>query len=91
MTIHLDRTRHRPWGVLGGGPARGSAAVVIQDGTERRLPAKCTVTLPRGAVVAIRTAGGGGWGAPEQRADDRVRHDTREGLLPDGRRDGPDD
>ena len=84
VTIHLDRTRHRPWGVVGGEPARGSSAVVIHDGTERRLPAKCTVTLPKGAVVAIRTAGGGGWGASDQREADRERHDSLEGLLPDG-------
>jgi len=84
VTIHLDRTRHRPWGVAGGAPARGSSAVVIEDGRERLLPGKCTITLPEGTVVAIRTAGGGGWGAPEERAAHQERRDTREDLLPEG-------
>ena len=84
VTIHLDRTRHRPWGVAGGAPARGSSAVVIQGSGERVLPGKCTVTLPKGTTVAIRTAGGGGWGAQEERAADLEQRDEREDLLPDG-------
>ena len=84
VTIHLDRTRHRPWGVAGGAPARGSSAVVIEGGRERLLPGKCTITLPEGTVVAIRTAGGGGWGAPQERAARLERRDTRDDLPPDG-------
>ena len=84
VTIHLDRTRHRPWGVAGGAPARGSSAVVIENGRERLLPGKCTITLPGGTVVAIRTAGGGGWGAPEERAAHLERRDTRDDLRTDG-------
>ena len=84
VTIHLDRTRHRPWGVAGGESARGSSAVVIEEGRERLLPGKCTITLPGETVVAIRTAGGGGWGPPEERAAHLERRDIREDLLPGG-------
>lgn len=82
VTIHLDRTRHRPWGVAGGAPARGSSAVAICDGAVRPLPGQCTVTLAKGTVVAIRTAGGGGWGPPAERSADMERRDAGEELQP---------
>lgn len=62
VTVHLDRTRHRPWGVGGGGPGGFSRIVVADAAGERELPGKSTVPLSRGAVVTVETAGGGGWG-----------------------------
>lgn len=63
VTVHLDRTRHRPWGVAGGGPG-GLSSLTVDDGSgPRPLPGKSTTQLKRGTVVTVRTAGGGGWGA----------------------------
>lgn len=63
VTVHLDRTRHRPWGVRGGQPG-GFSQLRISDGAgERILPGKSTTSLRAGTIVTIDTAGGGGWGA----------------------------
>ena len=62
VTLHLDRTRRGPWGIEGGGPGGCSAAIALADGKERPLPAKCTLDLPAGTEVRLRTAGGGGYG-----------------------------
>lgn len=64
VTVHLDRTRHRPWGVRGGGAAGYSRLRIVDEQGERTLPGKSTTALRAGTVVTIDTAGGGGWGAP---------------------------
>ncbi|MBP0618105.1 hydantoinase B/oxoprolinase family protein [Jiella mangrovi] len=62
VTVHLDRTRHRPWGVHGGEAGGHSRLVVEEDGKTRKLAGKSTTSLKKGAVLTIATAGGGGWG-----------------------------
>ena len=65
VTVHLDRTRHRPWGIRGGQPG-GFSRLRVSDGAgERMLPGKSTTSLRAGTIVTIDTAGGGGWGAGE--------------------------
>lgn len=64
VTLHLDRTYHLPWGIAGGRPGSHSGAVAVIDSVERALPGKCTVDLPAGTVIRLRTAGGGGYGRP---------------------------
>lgn len=64
LTVHLDRTRHNPWGVLGGSPARGSRISVADSNGERDLPGKSTTRISSGTTIKIETAGGGGWGRP---------------------------
>jgi N-methylhydantoinase B len=62
LTVHLDRTRHQPWGVLGGSSARGSR-ITLRDGDgERGLAGKSTTRVAAGTTVKMETAGGGGWG-----------------------------
>ncbi|SFU21166.1 hydantoinase B/oxoprolinase family protein [Mesorhizobium sp. YR577] len=62
VTVHLDRTRHRPWGVDGGAPGGHSSITVVEDGKCRVLQGKSTTALKAGSVLTIETAGGGGWG-----------------------------
>ena len=47
----------------------------------RRLPAKTTRELPPGALVSVRTPGGGGYGDPAERARRRIARDLRLGTL----------
>jgi N-methylhydantoinase B len=82
VTVHLDRTRHRPWGVAGGGPAKGSRVTVTEESAPRALPGKSTVTLKKGTVLVVETAGGGGWGDPAARAPEARLGDERNGLAP---------
>jgi N-methylhydantoinase B len=63
LTVHVDRTRHQPWGVMGGTSAR-SSRVTLRDGNdEHELPGKSTSKVAAGTIITMETAGGGGWGA----------------------------
>jgi N-methylhydantoinase B len=60
LSVLTDRRRHRPRGADGGGP--GATGRDDVDGVP--LAPKASRQLPAGAVVTIRTPGGGGWGDP---------------------------
>lgn len=82
MTLSSDRRRFLPWGLEGGGSARGAHAWVLSaDGTERELPTKTLVELRHGDRIRIETPGGGGWGPPADRVPAAVSHDLREGYI----------
>jgi N-methylhydantoinase B len=59
LSLLTDRRRHRPLGVAGGGD--GAVGENRLNGEE--LPPKASRTLAEGDIVAVRTPGGGGWGA----------------------------
>ncbi len=66
VTVHLDRTRHRPWGIRGGRPGGFSRLQVTDADGVRTLPGKSTTALRSGTIVTIDTAGGGGWGTRDE-------------------------
>ncbi len=60
-----ERSRHRPWGLMGGGDGAPSEYLVRKaDGTVVRLRSKDFTVLEPGDTLIIRTAGGGGFGKP---------------------------
>lgn len=63
----FDRTIDPPWGLAGGKDGLPGEVHVKQPGSNEWIAAnKVTgLELQRGALVRIRTAGGGGWGTPE--------------------------
>ncbi|WP_113452358.1 hydantoinase B/oxoprolinase family protein [Rhizobium sp. SYY.PMSO] len=63
LTVHVDRTRHQPWGVMGGTSAKGSRITLSDGNGEQMLPGKSTSKVAAGTIVTMETAGGGGWGA----------------------------
>jgi N-methylhydantoinase B len=66
VTLVSERRRHRPYGLAGGEPGQaGEAWLRLPDGQERPIPGKWEGRVPAGAVLEIRTPGGGGWGSPE--------------------------
>ncbi|MEJ8568579.1 hydantoinase B/oxoprolinase family protein [Elongatibacter sediminis] len=69
----FDRTIDPPWGLAGGQPGLPGEVHVLQPGSDDWIEAnKVTgLELQRGALVRIRTAGGGGWGEPEAPANTR--------------------
>ncbi|AQS86679.1 MULTISPECIES: hydantoinase B/oxoprolinase family protein [Acetobacteraceae] len=81
VTVHMDRTRHRPWGIAGGQAAGRSSLTVTLDGTSRKLPGKTTCFVQRGSVLTFSTAGGGGYGALSDRPAEMQQHDERCGLV----------
>jgi N-methylhydantoinase B len=86
LTSVVDRTRHPPAGLRGGGPARANDAVLVRPGGERLHCAKATrLAAPRGSLLQLRTGGGGGFGDPGARDPAAVLADVREGYLSEER------
>jgi len=77
-----DRSKFRPWGVLGG-QAAGLADMIANPGQadERRFGGKDTAILGPGDVLLVRSAGGGGRGDPVERESWRVALDVRRGYV----------
>ncbi len=83
-TASLMAERHAvaPRGAHGGGDGRcGSHAFIGRDGAARDLPAKAVVPLEPGDAIVVRTAGGGGYGAVDQRAPAARSRDADDGIA----------
>ena len=71
-----------PFGIVGGGDAAPNwGRLVRADGSIADIAVNSIVTLNRGDVVEIRSAGGGGFGDPYRRAADAVAEDVRNGVV----------
>jgi N-methylhydantoinase B len=81
FTILADRDRSGPWGVFDGHAGRVAEYVHIRGGVETRLSSKTTLDLVPGDVISVRTCGGGGYGAPEERDPERVLRDVLQGKV----------
>ncbi len=77
-----DRSRFRPWGILGGQPGRPSD-FILNPGTAREmvLGNTDTVTCDPGDVLHIHSPGGGGRGSPLDRPPIRVALDVARGYV----------
>ena len=78
LQLRSDRMTFRPYGLGGGGPARGTRNVLDPDGEAREMPAKFATTLRRGDVILHEQPGGGGHGDPFARDPERVAEDVRD-------------
>lgn len=83
LSTSLDRTLDPPWGLAGGEPGTPGAVDVCFPGTDTwvRHNKASLLRLPAGSRVRIRTAGGGGWGRPEDRDPAAHAADVRDGLV----------
>ena len=85
LSIMAERNKIKPWGLKGGlGGALGEFILIKEDGTETKLPSKVSIEMRRGDTLIIRTPGGGGYGAPRDRAPEKVREDVLNGLVSPG-------
>ncbi|WP_158745785.1 hydantoinase B/oxoprolinase family protein [Acidisphaera sp. L21] len=77
-----DRSRFRPWGILGG-KAGGPSDMVLNPGTAREKPLgnTDTFTCEPGDVIHIHSPGGGGRGNPLDRDPARVLLDVARGYV----------
>jgi N-methylhydantoinase B len=78
----MERLEFQPWGSRGGRPGAVGRAL-LNPGTpgERDLGRINAVTLARGDVLLVETAGGGGLGDPALRDPAAVAEDAARGLL----------
>ncbi|HEY0294813.1 MAG TPA: hydantoinase B/oxoprolinase family protein [Bordetella sp.] len=72
-----------PWGFLGGGDGATGFSVLHPDtGLAKNIPFRGErITYHRGDVIRVRSAGGGGYGNPEQRHQSDHEHDLSEGYV----------
>ncbi|MEM9909837.1 MAG: hydantoinase B/oxoprolinase family protein [Pseudomonadota bacterium] len=77
-----DRSKFRPWGILGG-KAAGLAAMKVNANSpnEIDLGGIDTTTLKPGDAIYIRSAGGGGRGDPFLRPAELVQLDVEKGYV----------
>jgi N-methylhydantoinase B len=59
-----DRRKFGPYGLAGGRAGKPGRNELIVGGKKRRLPSKCALYAPAGAILRLETPGGGGWGEP---------------------------
>jgi N-methylhydantoinase B len=65
VSIQSERRRFPPKGIAGGNDGEcGSNLLIRKDGTEEKLPGRCTLKVQKGERIVINTPGGGGWGRP---------------------------
>jgi len=82
VSVMAERNSTAPWGLLGGRPGvSGEYWITSKDGTEAKIPSKCTVRLSQGEGLRVLTPGGGGLGAPSRRDRKLVRMDVLSGIL----------
>lgn len=82
LTTDINRSKFPPWGVAGGQDGTLNYLALIRDGKEiMRVSRLMNYKLKTGDVVSIRTAGGGGWGDPQERNPRLVADDVRKGFL----------
>lgn len=81
LTTMIERCRIAPWGIFGGQAGRPSRVGLERDGGARTVSGKESVELRTGDLVSIETAGGGGYGPPEERAAALTALDRRDGYL----------
>ncbi|MXZ47648.1 MAG: hypothetical protein F4Z13_00110 [Candidatus Dadabacteria bacterium] len=62
VSLITERREKRPWGARGGEDGKSGRNTLVSGGEEKRLPAKCSVSVKAGEAVRIETPGGGGWG-----------------------------
>jgi len=81
FAIMSDRQKFKPWGIDGGGEARGSEFYLLSGSEKKSLRTKTISTAKAGDTLVIHTAGGGGFGDPKKRSREFVKRDLEEGKI----------
>lgn len=85
LSTSMDRTVDPPWGLAGGENGRPGNIEIKRPGDNEWHEARkvSMMKLPKGSLVRVRSAGGGGWGPPGNRADAAKNADRQAGLIVD--------
>lgn len=83
VTITAERAKFGPYGLFGGAAApMAKYWMKLPDGTLRVLPSKTApMFLPRGTVIGMQAAGGGGYGPPGERPLEAIQGDLDDGYI----------
>ncbi|MEM0272123.1 MAG: hydantoinase B/oxoprolinase family protein [Thermoprotei archaeon] len=81
LTVLAERGKRGAWGLNGGKAGQPTKVYVIRRGRKRRLNVKVALTLNRGDVFELHTAGGGGYGDPKHRERTLILADLLNGYV----------
>ena len=78
-----DGVRHGACGLMGGRDGAPHRYLLRAQGKRPRALAtkEAGIAIPPGAVIEVRSAGGGGWGLPDRRSAEARARDRRDGLV----------
>lgn len=82
LAIFGDGVVNPPFGLHGGFPG-STNRLYVNKGTpeEQKLPAKGMRQLRKGDIYSVFSSGGGGWGNPHEREDEKVLDDVLNGYI----------
>jgi N-methylhydantoinase B len=83
LWVNFDRIECPPWGVQDGGTARPGRVTILRAGKNEPDILYKAEGLPLNVDdrITIETGGGGGYGAPAERALDLINRDLRRGYV----------
>ena len=81
FAIYADRFRLSPYGLFGGTDGERSRCFVERNGEVIEIKSKDALDLRKGDYLNLYTAGGGGYGAVEERDAADIVRDIRHGYL----------
>ncbi|HUF41377.1 MAG TPA: hydantoinase B/oxoprolinase family protein [Verrucomicrobiae bacterium] len=82
VSRNTDRIQCPPWGLLGGGQGAVNETRIRRNGKEEILPGKFSHLLVHpGETLTFLTAGGGGYGDPDERDAAALRRDLDLGYV----------
>jgi len=81
VTILAERGKRGAWGLNGGKEGSPTRVYIIRNGKKRSVNVKVTLTLNRGDILEIQTAGGGGYGDPTLRDKTLIQSDLLNGYI----------
>lgn len=83
FSAHAERHRLPPWGLAGGQPGHpGQFLLRSRNKKKRKISSKITgLLLQPGDILLAQTAGGGGYGLPQERSPEKVLRDFAAGKI----------
>ncbi len=81
FAIYADRFTLSPYGLFGGTDAQTGRGEVLRNNQVIPIKSKDGMTLQKGDILTIYTAGGGGYGLPSERSVQDIKHDLEQGYL----------
>ena len=81
FATYTDRMRLAPYGLFGGKDGSRTSIEIERDGRIIRTKSKDRVDLRKGDILTLYTAGGGGYGSPDERDPRLVARDVAQGYV----------
>ena len=83
LQTNLDRTKHPPWGVMGGDDGKPGRFTMQPAGADKAdvIGKERSRSLKAGDLFTVETGGGGGYGNPRERAVELIQRDVDRGYV----------